>query len=146
MKNYTEIQNLVDLRLKEAKILLSNNFYERALYLAGYSIELLFKGQIVKILDIPNLFDNSFKPKEFRKPYFTHDLNHLLTFSGLKNKLNSEMETNRELFKNWSLITDKWDKNCRYKNFGNYNESEVLDFITAIEDEKYGIKQWIEKQ
>lgn len=145
MRNTIEIQKLAEIRLEEAKLLLSKDFCEGALYLAGYCVELLLKARISSILDIPNLFDESFKPKEFRKPYYTHDLKYLLIFAGLKNKLDKEKASNFQLFTNWSLIEETWNEHCRYKNCGDCNKVDVERFILAIEDKTNGIKQWINK-
>jgi len=146
MQNHQDIQNLANRRLEEAKLLLQNNFCEGALYLAGYCIELLLKARIVKILDIPNLFDDNFSPKEFRKPFFTHDLKYLLLFAGLKEKLARENANNPQLFQNWSLIEETWNEHCRYKQCGNYAKKDVQKFIEAIENPTIGLQQWINRQ
>ena len=146
MRNTEEIEKLAEVRLNEAKLLLSQNYCEGVLYLAGYCVELLLKARISRVLDIPNLFDESFQPKELRKPYYTHDLKYLLIFAGLKSKLNKEKAINQNLFTNWSLIEETWNEHCRYKNCGECKKADVERFIFAIEDQEIGIKQWISKQ
>ncbi len=146
MKNPHEIRELADKRLKEAKLLLTENHCEGALYLAGYCIELLLKAKIAELLDVQNLFDDSFSPKQFRTPFYIHDLKSLLIFAGLKTKLDKEKAINPLLYNNWSLIEETWNEHCRYQKSGTYKEKDVEKFIITIEDPTKGIKQWINRQ
>ncbi len=92
------------------------------------------------------MFDESFSPKEIRKPYYIHDLKYLLIFAGLKTKLEKEKANDENFYKNWCLIEETWNEHCRYKNCGDCNKTDVERFIAAIEDKQIGIKQWISKQ
>ena len=148
MKNATEIWELGERRLAEANVLLQNNFCEGALYLAGYSIELFLKAKICALLRIPNLFDEAFssndiKARDFRKPFYTHDLAILLYYSGLSEKFLDEKAQNQAFAKNWELLSGTWNENCRYKICGSFSSKDTQRFIEAIEDVSDGVKQWI---
>lgn len=146
MNNASEIRKLADTRLAEAKLLLDKDYCEGALYLAGYCIELLLKAKIADLLDIQNLFDDNFSPKEFRKPYYTHNLKWLLKFAGLQTKFDKAKATDMEFFTNWSLIEETWNEHCRYKQCGTCLKKDIQKFITAIENPQKGVKQWINTQ
>ena len=148
MKNATEIWELGERRLAEAKALLQNDFCEGALYLAGYSIELFLKAKICELLRIPNLFDEAFssndiKARDFRKPFYTHDLAILLYYSGLSEKFLDEKAQNQAFAKNWELLSETWNENCRYKICGSFSTRDTQRSIAAIEDASNGVKQWI---
>lgn len=148
MKNTTEIWELGERRLAEAKALLQSGFCEGALYLAGYSIELFLKAKICELLRIPNLFDEAFssndiKARDFRKPFYTHDLTTLLYYSGLSKKFLDEKAQNQNFAKNWELLSETWNENCRYKSCGSFSEQDTQRFIEAIEDASHGVMQWI---
>ena len=146
MRNTAEIKMLAEQGLEEAKVLLENKLNEGALYLAGYCIELLMKARITIILEIPNLFNEDFSPREFRKPFYIHDLKYLLIFAGLKTRLDDVKASSGHVYKNWCLIEETWNEHCRYKNCGDCKTEDVKNFIFAIEDQTNGLKQWIEKQ
>lgn len=61
MTNPPEIIKLAWQRLNEAEILCNNKMFDGAFYLAGYSVELMFKAKICDRLGIPNLFDEQHK-------------------------------------------------------------------------------------
>jgi hypothetical protein len=146
MRNATEIRKLAESRLEEAKLLLENNHCEGALYLSGYAIELILKARIVEVLDVQNLFDDSFEPRDIRKPFYSHKFKDLMFYAGLKTKFDKAKATDPIFFNNWSLIEEAWSENCRYKNCGDCKKKDVEEFINAIEDSKIGIKKWIENQ
>ena len=56
MKTEAEIIALSEMKLKAAELLLQNNFFDDAYYLGGYSVELLLKARICKVLCIPDFF------------------------------------------------------------------------------------------
>ena len=148
MKNATEIWELGERRLAEATVLLQSGFCEGALYLAGYSIELFLKAKICELLRIPNLFDEAFnssdiKARDFRKPFYTHDLATLLYYSGLSEKFLDEKAQNQAFAKHWELLSETWNENCRYKICGSFSTQDTQRFIAAIEDVSHGVMQWI---
>lgn len=145
MENPQEITELANRRIDEARVLLENNYYEGAIYLAGYAIELSLKSKICSLLDIPNLF--SFRSNNIRKEYLrsykSHDLEQLILLSGLRNKFQDAKSENLRLFENWSVVCE-WSEEKRYCKCGIESFEEAEKFINAIIDPQNGIKSWIE--
>jgi hypothetical protein len=145
MNSSQEIKSLADLRLEEAQILLDNGKTNGAFYLLGYTIELYLKYKLCKLLDIDDLFANNCPLKkhfEGRNPFYSHDLNTLLVFSGLKNKFDVEKSTNRIIFKTTSLLVDVWSEKSRY-DIQPKSEKDLQDSINLLKDSK-GLLQWIQ--
>jgi len=79
--NKTDLEQLVDIRVAEAEVLLRNGNYQGAYYLIGYSLECAFKACIskqVRQFDFPN--------KQLATQSHTHKLTDLLGVAGLKQK------------------------------------------------------------
>lgn len=147
MNTSEEIKKLAELRLEEAEILLDNGKTNGAFYLLGYTIELYLKYKICKLLNIENLFDEScsLKKKYFdgRNPFFSHDLNTLLVFSGLKLKFDEAKSENQILFKTTSLLVDVWSEKSRY-DIQPKNKEDVKASIELLKNEN-GLLSWIQK-
>jgi HEPN domain-containing protein len=77
--NKEDFEKLVDIRLKEAKILLDAKAYQGAYYLGGYALEAGLKASIckqVKACDFPD--------KKLATACHTHNLRDLIGVAGLK--------------------------------------------------------------
>jgi hypothetical protein len=146
MNTSEEIKNLADLRLEEAQILLENGKTNGAFYLLGYTVELNLKYKICKMLNIDDLFDEKCNLKKYfdgRNPFFSHDLNTLLVFSGLKRKFDEDKSNNKMLFKTTSLLIDVWSEKSRY-DIQPKNSKDVQDAIELLKNEN-GLLSWILK-
>jgi hypothetical protein len=150
MTNPQEIIKLAWQRLNEAEILSSSKMFDGAFYLAGYSVELMFKAKICDRLGVPNLFDEQHKPtndirdiNEIRKALKTHSLFTLLIFSGLKIKFDNGKASNKELAKANSLLFNSWDENARYKPCGHMKDQDVEKLIEVLKSQN-GLLKWIE--
>ena len=69
------------------------------------------------MLNIDDLFDDKCSLKKYfdgRNPFFSHDLNTLLVFSGLKRKFDEDKSENKVLFKTTSILLDVWSEKSRY--------------------------------
>jgi len=144
LKTIVDIQNLAEKRLKEAKVLLANDFYEGAFYLAGYSIELMLKARICKHLEIEHFYQK--QPEPLKKAYFVHNLEQLLTLSGLRKKYEDEINpaigNNKVLNKNWNKI-GSWSESSRYDC--SVQQKDVVSLINAIDNPKNGFLIWLRK-
>lgn len=147
MNTSEEIKKLAELRLEEAQILLDNGKTNGAFYLLGYTIELYLKYKICKLLNIDNLFDErcSLRKKYFadKNPFFSHDLNTLLVFSGLKLKFDEAKSHDKILFKTTSLLVDVWSEKSRY-DIQPKKEEDVRASIELLKNEN-GLLSWIQK-
>ncbi len=76
--NRTDFQQLAEIRITEAGVLLANGHSDGAYYLAGYAVECALKACIAKFT---NLHD--FPDKQRAVDAFTHDLIKLLRIADL---------------------------------------------------------------
>lgn len=133
-----DIEKLSDLRLNEAICLLNNKYFHGSFYLAGYSVELILKARICKNLDIEHFYSSKLKHGD--KAFFNHDLEQLLTLSGLRTKFEVDCLTDIPLKLNWDNIC-LWNEGKRYE-FG-ITEKDTEKYIDSITNNKNGFLQWI---
>lgn len=122
-----DFQRIAEIRLKDAEVLFEHGQYQGAYYLAGYVIECALKACIAKKTkehDFP-------PPQSVVKKIYTHNLDNLLTASGLK--------INDSMLINWTLIKD-WNESIRYEE---PDEKKAKDVFAAIIDPEEGVFQWI---
>jgi hypothetical protein len=113
--------------LQEAELLHANGMEEGALYLAGYVIELMLKAKICKTLDIENFY---IKPiKTGKQAFFTHELDQLLTLSGLRTVFDQEVLTNQVLADSWKDISN-WSEEKRYVSVVTHQEVSI--FLSSL--------------
>lgn len=133
--NKKDLEDLVDIRVQEAKALLDSGFFQGAYYLAGYSLECAIKACIakqVKEFDFPN--------RDLAQKSHQHRLNDLLGVAGLKQKLDEKEKDDVEFKLNWAVAKD-WTVESRYEN--QIEESRAKDLYQAVTDEKSGILAWL---
>ncbi len=134
------IQKLAEGKLIEADCLYLNGYFDWSYYTAGYTIELLLKARVCRVLDIEDFFDEEstlMKKFKFPQAFKSHDFEQLLILSGVYKELKTAAED--ESFKaNWSRVCS-WDEGSRY--LMGRKEEEVLIFLTSIKD----IATWIQK-
>jgi hypothetical protein len=135
------LEDLSTERLEEAKILLQNQHYDGAYYLAGYALEMALKARICTNLDRNDYPEN----ENFKQAFKTHHLDDLLKLSGLYEELNRAKTSSQTLSTYWSLVTD-WNESFRYKPVGTQSQQYVQKFITALEDPQHGILTWIRQR
>lgn len=139
MPSKEELQQLANLRLREAKVLFDKEFYEGARYLSGYVVELALKARICTLLKLDKYPDNGGISQSFK----THKLDDLLKLAGLEKQL-KEVENNRNLSINWSTMS-KWNESLRYSGIDDENKNIAEEFLKALQDEHGGVFNWIRK-
>ncbi len=127
MNTIREITDLADKRLREAELLHANGMEEGALYLAGYVVELMLKARICKNLDIENFYVRPIKTG--KQAFFTHELEQLMTLSGLRTEFDKEILTNSVLDKAWQDIST-WSEERRYVSI--VTHQEVRTFLSSL--------------
>lgn len=135
-----ELKKIAQTRLNEAKCLYKAGFYDGAVYLAGYVVEISLKALLCKHLKMDGIPDNNEKHKEV---FCTHDFDRLLILSGLTKKINANNKRNNKLFVNWSIVTG-WNPSNRYTVSG-VSQGEAKLFLKALDDKNYGIFVYIKK-
>lgn len=145
MQTQSDIEALAYSKLRDAEILLANERFDSAYYLAGYAVELLLKARVCKTLGIPDFFDFDNLQRQrlknesvITRPYRVHDYEQLLILSGIYTQYQKEIETNELFFSNWSIISD-WNENSRYLT--GINPDRVNKFITSVKE----VLVWIQK-
>jgi len=133
--NKNDLEMLVEIRIKEAEILLNTGRYQGAYYLAGYSLECAIKVCIakqVKQYDFPNL--------ELAKKSYSHNLTDLMGAAGLKQKLWEKVEQDVDFELNWAVAKD-WNEKARYESRA--EEEKAKDLYEAITHNQSGILVWL---
>lgn len=133
--NKTDLEELVNLRINEAKVLLDAESYPGAYYLAGYSLECAIKVCIAKQVreyDFPNL--------ELAKNSYSHKLTDLLGVAGLKQKLAEKEQQDENFHLNWAVAKD-WNEKARYES--RVEERKAKDLYEAITHNQSGILAWL---
>jgi hypothetical protein len=134
--NRADFQKLAKLRVREAKLLLDNQFYEGAFYLAGYAVECALKACAAK------------KTKRYDFPpqnagaLYTHNFESLVALTGLKPDLDAEMKGVADFRKNWATVR-LWSGNARYET--NIDDKRAHDLYTAVTAEPSGVLSWLKK-
>ncbi len=135
--NRSDLQSISRLRVREAKILLDNRCYEGAYYLLGYAVECAFKACIAKQI---KRYD--FPDRKLVNDIYTHDLNKLLSVSGLEPEHRKQSKSNPSFELNWTIVKD-WSEQSRY--LGNVTRAKALDFRSAVVSRRNGILPWLQR-
>jgi HEPN domain-containing protein len=134
-----DFQQLADVRLQEAKLLLDAGMWDGAYYLAGYAVEVALKACIIKILMTTYSF---FQDKKFSEKCFTHDIEKLVELAGLKSTRDAAAVSDQDLSKNWGVAKD-WSEQKRYHRIA---ETEARERYNAVFDPVHGVLTWIKTQ
>jgi HEPN domain-containing protein len=136
--NRSEFQELADLRIDEAAVLLAQAKYDGAYYLAGYAVECGLKACIAKLTD-----RHEFPPKpKLIHDYDSHEIEKLVKTAGLTTQRDADAATDRELQANWGVVKD-WTEESRYER---KSESQARELIAAITDAAHGVLPWIKQR
>lgn len=132
--NRTELQQLAEERISEAKSLLDAGKWSGAYYLAGYAVECALKACIARLTKA-----DDFPEKKTVQDAWTHDLLKLINTAGLEAEWNADTKTNSDLLANWDVAKD-WKESSRYKF---KTEAEARALYDAITDTTNGVLPWI---
>ncbi|GGP47391.1 DNA-binding protein [Shewanella saliphila] len=133
--NKSDLEQLVGIRISEAKVLLESENFQGAYYLAGYALECAIKACIAKQVqqyDFPN--------KDLAQKSHQHKLPDLLGVAGLKQKLGEKETSDLEFKLNWAVAKD-WSVESRYDCI--VEGSKANDLYRAVTDENSGILAWL---
>lgn len=120
---------LADQRLSDAELLLANDRFASAYYVAGYAVELAIK------VIIANGFAAGVIPdKQLVQNTYSHDLEKLIGLSGL-----NLIAAAPEVRANW-LTTVQWSETSRYAMI---EADRASNLLTAIADAETGVFQWL---
>lgn len=132
-----DLQNLAELRLKDAKVLVESGQYDGTYYLIGYAVECGLKALIAA-----RTRQHEFPDWDLAKSAYTHDLGKLLAISGRKSEWDRELNNDADLKRNWNIVKD-WSENSRYE--AGRISKEVEELYSAIEDPAHGVMSCIKR-
>jgi len=135
--NRDDLQRISRLRVKEARVLFKNGYFSGAYYLLGYAVECALKACIAKQI---KRYD--FPDRKLINDSYSHELEKLLSVSGLKAELQEEIRSNPKLEVNWAIVKD-WSVQSRYST--DISETTVRDFYSAVTTRKDGVLSWLKK-
>ena len=120
-----ELRAVARARLLDAQALLKHRRFDGAFYLCGYAVEIALKARICRTLKWPG-FPESAKEFEKFKSLRTHDLEVLLQFSGVEDRVR------KRFLPEWSVVL-KWDPEKRYQAIGLSQPQQAADMVTCVE-------------
>lgn len=135
--NRADLKLLSELRLAEAKSLLSAGHPDGSFYLAGYAIECALKACIAK-----RTREHEFPDKKLAVDSHSHDIAKLIQLAELKQELETAAQANPSLTASLNTVKD-WSEAARYERKA---ELDASDLIQAIEDPVGGLLTWIKQR
>jgi hypothetical protein len=133
-----EFQELAEERLVEAKVLIDQEKWSGAYYLAGYAVELALKACVIKSL----MATDAFPDKEFSRNCYTHAVEKLVVLAKLDSARKTAMDADPDLLANWAVARD-WSEEKRYHQI---DRTEAETLYTAIANLSHGVLPWIKTQ
>ncbi len=122
-------------RLKEARALAEANCHAGAVYLGGYAVECYLKAAICRTLDC----------NELPATFMSHNLGALLLHAGLRRKISSVPQVQRNL----AAIQGTWAMEgagaIRYQAPDTLTASDAEDFLKWVAG-RNGVVPWLKKQ
>lgn len=132
--NRADLQQLSELRIREAQSLLQAFLYDGAYYLAGYAVECALKACIAK-----QTREYDFPDRTVVNKSYTHNLVDLIGVAGLQRELGRKMEDDAGFEVNWTLVKD-WSEEARYQH---HPERKARDYYNAVVDPQRGVLPWL---
>ncbi|MFO0809112.1 MAG: hypothetical protein U0746_10845 [Gemmataceae bacterium] len=129
-----DFQQLADVRIEEAGVLVNACKPDGAYYLAGYAVECALKACVAKLT---HLYD--YPDKAFATKCFTHDLLVLVKLANLEADYSSDIQSDAALNLNWQVVKD-WSEQSRYQR---KTLVQAQDLYNAITDADHGVLPWI---
>lgn len=129
------LEQVAELRLREAGVLRGAGCYAGAIYLATYAVECWLKIAICHALDWDDMLA-TFK---------THSLELLFLHSGLERR----MKDNEAVYTNFRMIQDLLTREggsaIRYRASNEFGEEDAEDFLEWVQG-KDGVVTWVKEQ
>ena len=134
----TILQQLAELRLKDAEALLVAGQWDAAYYLLGYCIECALKACVAKQFRLHEVPD-----KELVISFYTHRLDKLLTISGVKSEMENHARTDSSFEIKWNTVRD-WSETKRYEV--GITEAFARGMYDAVTNTASGVLPWLKTQ
>lgn len=132
----TDLQAFAQGKIDDALILLDNERWSNAYYLAGYGVEIGLKACIARLMMADVIPD-----KKFIDAIYSHNIKELAAQAGLAADLRNIIDTDAEFSANWALCA-RWSPTARYDSF---TRSSAQTLLHAIIEPNHGVFQWIKQ-
>jgi HEPN domain-containing protein len=124
-----DFEKLMALRMSEAKLLLDQQDWDGAYYLAGYAVEFAFKVRIISRL----MKSDSFPDRTLAENFYKHNLTLLRKLADLDEEMTKDVSVKLH----WDVVKD-WSEQSRYEV--DRKDKDARDLYDAIEK---GVLPWI---
>lgn len=131
-----DLQKMADAKLVDAEILFDAHRWSSAYYLSGYAVEFGLKACVARQISADTIPD-----KAILKDVLSHEFTKLIGLAGLRTDLKQEQDGNADFAANWAILSE-WSPDARYKNS---SQMEAAFILSAIQDKKNGVLQWIKR-
>lgn len=132
------LQQLADLRVRDAEVLMAAGQWEAAYYLLGYSVECALKACIVT-----QFLHHKAPDKKLVNDFYTHRFGELLRIAGLAPALEVRTRMEPAFAASWKTVLD-WRETSRYE--AGLDESVTQQMFLAVTDREKGIVPWLKTQ
>lgn len=119
MLSTDDLSRIARARLDDADALVNAGRHDGAVYVCGYAIELGLKARICRTLHW-----TEYKTQRDYQSFKTHDLNVLLSLSGVEEKVKGSH------FAEWSVVVG-WRPEARYEPIGSVSEDKARSMIKS---------------
>ncbi len=133
--NKKDLEMLVEIRLREARVLLENGCFQGAYYLLGYAVEAALKACIAG-----RVRENDFPDRKLAMDSHTHDLRSLVKVAGLEVELGKRLRTDPAFSHKWWILIE-WKVDSRYAC--GTGERAARDLYGAVTDPVSGVLPWV---
>jgi hypothetical protein len=134
--NRTELQQLAEDRIIDARILLDAGRWSGAYYMVGYVMECGLKSCVLAFVERTG---EIFRDKKFSEKCFTHKLLELIELAGLKDIHLDLLKNNTDFAGFWGNAKE-WTEASRYQQT---TEIKARALYEAITTDPNGVLPWI---
>ena len=120
-----DLRTIARARLRDAQVLLRAKRFDGAWYLCGYAVELALKARICRTLKWPG-FPESAQDFKGLQSVKTHDLEILLRFSGVEDRVRAKHAAE------WSVVLD-WNPEKRYQANRLSTAQQATNMVKCVE-------------
>lgn len=129
-----DLRALAQAKLDDATLLLRNERWSNAYYLAGYAVELGLKACIAV-----QFVSDVIPDRQLVNDIYKHDLESLVGTAGLSAQLEENLSRDKDFATNWAIAV-QWNEGSRYQSI---DETSAQLLVNAIGDPTSGVLQWI---
>lgn len=120
-----DLRAIARARLRDAQVLLRAKRFDGAFYLSGYAVELALKARVCRTLKWRGFPQSGREFEDFRS-LKTHDLEVLLKFSGVEERVTAKALTE------WSVVVN-WNPERRYQAIGLLKPQQAAEMVKCVE-------------